>query len=347
MDKDIDIFDEEWEQKLATIQEEREIRSALNRMDVEAPDAEMAWKTLSDKLNLDEPKPAVEQHVSMSILLKSIISAAAIVLVAFLITHNIGDKKISDGNSSFGEVAQNAGVATKDSTCNSVKAKSTTIAMASEVDDVEMQSLETGRGESKQIVLSDGTKVWLNAESTLLYPNRFTGNERRVQLTGEAYFEVKHNQRRPFKVETASLVATDLGTAFDLKAYIGRTTQLVLVSGKVAVQKRGEDATSVTMEPDQVLTLESGKMTVSSEDTYPLVQWKNGLFYFHHTALVDVMKEIGRWYHINVVFENKASLYTQIHFVAERKSTLDDVISQLNGIEGVNVAKLDNEISVR
>lgn len=346
MDIDKDIFDEDWEQKLATIHEEGEIRSALNRMDVEVPDAEMAWKALSDKLNLDDPKPSVARRVSMSVVLKSIMSVAAVVLVAFLITKGIGEKQVSVGNVSLGEVARSEGVAAKDSLYNNVKTEPS-IAQASEGEEVEMQSLETGRGESKQIVLSDGTKVWLNAESTLLYPKCFSGNERRVHLTGEAYFEVKHNKRCPFRVETASLVATDLGTAFDIKAYIGRAPQLVLVSGKVAVQKRGEDTTSVMMQPDQVLTFESGKMKVSSEDTYPLVQWKNGLFYFHHTALVDVMKEIGRWYHINVVFENKASLHTQVHFVAERNSTIDDVVKLLNEIEGVNVVKLDNEISVR
>lgn len=347
MDKDRDIFDKDWEQQLATIQEEGEIRSALNRMDVEAPDAEMAWKALSDKLDLEDEKPAPAHRVSMSVVWKTVISVAAIVLVAFLLVGGLGEKQAPNGKVPSSEVAQHADPVTTDSSIyNKVKANETT-ADVSEAEDEEMLSLETGRGKSKQIVLSDGTKVWLNAESTLLYPKRFTGSERRVQLTGEAYFEVKHNQKHPFIVETASLVATDLGTAFDVKAYIGRTVQLILVSGKVAVQRRGEAEAPIVMQPDQVLTFEGGKMTVSSEDTYPLVQWKNGLFYFHHAALVDVMKEIGRWYHINVVFENKASLYTQIHFVAERNSTIDDVVRQLNEIEGVNVVKLNNEISVR
>lgn len=347
MDREIDILDKDWEQEMATIQEEGEIRSALNRMDVEAPDAEMAWKALSEKLNLAEEEPVQGHRVSMSLVLKSIISMAAIVLVAFLLMKGIGGAQVSDGNVSSGTVAQETPVVAKDKPIyNKVKTE-TPVASVSETEDVEMLSLETGRGKSKQVLLSDGTKVWLNAESQLLYPKRFNGNERRVHLTGEAYFEVRHNKKQPFIVETASLVATDLGTSFDVKAYAGRKEQLILVSGKVAVQKRGADEAPVVMQPDQMLTLDAGKMTVSSEDTYPLVQWKNGLFYFHHAALVDVMKEIGRWYHVNVVFENKTSLSTQIHFVAERNAAIDEIIRQLNEIEGVDVVKSNNEISVR
>lgn len=351
MNRDKDILNEEWQDAEASIQEEGEIRSALNRMDVEAPDTEMAWKALSEQLNLEDEKPAPVRRVSMSVVLKAAISVAAAVLVAFLLVKGIGRGNMPDADAP-GPLAHTAiaqspqdSASGKSSIYNKVGDEASASASSSEGQ--ELLSAETGRGNSKQLVLSDGTKVWLNAESTLLYPKHFSKTERRVHLSGEAYFEVMHNKKCPFIVETASLVATDLGTAFDVKAYQGKAAQLILVSGKVAVCKRGDEASPILMKPDEMATLEGGNIKVSAVDTYPLIQWKNGLFYFHHAPLLEVMKEIGRWYHVNVVFENKTCLNTQVHFVAERSATLDDIVKQLNEIEGVNVDKSNNEIIVK
>jgi len=352
MNKDIDILNEEWQDADIAIQEEGEIRSALNRMDVEAPDTEMVWKALSSQLNLDEEKPAPARRVSISLVAKSLISMAAAVLLVFLLVKGLGKGNVADMNPasspsqpSTSLVSDKVDAAAENAPIyNKVGDEASTSASS---ESQEMLSAETSRGNCKRLVLSDGTKVWLNAESSLLYPKHFSKTERRVHLSGEAYFEVKHNKKCPFIVETASLVATDLGTAFDIKSYVGKATQLILVSGKVAVCKRGDEASSVMMKPDEMATLEGGSIKVSSVDTYPLIQWKNGLFYFHHAPLLEVMKEIGRWYHVNVVFENKACLNTQVHFVEERSIALDDIVSQLNEIEGVNVVKLNNEIIVR
>lgn len=348
----MDILSEEWQDADVTIQEEGEIRSALNRMDVEAPDTEMAWKALSEQLNLEEEKPAPARRVSISLVAKSLISMAAAVLLAFLLVKGLGKGNVADVSPAASPSAPSASLVS-----DKVDASADNAPIYNKVDDAvsasatsdgqDLLSTETGRGNCKQLVLSDGTKVWLNAESSLLYPKHFAKNERRVHLSGEAYFEVKHNKKCPFIVETASLVATDLGTAFDVKAYAGKLTQLILVSGKVSVCKRGDEASSVMMKPDDMATLEGGSIKVTEVDTYPLIQWKNGLFYFHHASLLEVMKEIGRWYHVNVVFENKASLNTQVHFVAERKASIDDIVRLLNDIEGVNIVKTNNEMIVR
>lgn len=350
MNKDKDILNEEWLDAEASIQEEGEIRSALNRMDIEAPDTEMAWKALSGQLNLEQEKPAPARRVSMSVLLKAAISVAAAVLVAFLLVRGMGKGNMPDADAS-GPLAHTATTLSRQDSASEQppiynKVGDEASASASS-EDQELLSVETGRGNSRQLVLGDGTKVWLNAESTLLYPKHFSKTERRVHLSGEAYFEVKHNKKCPFIVETSSLVATDLGTAFDVKAYQGKATQLILVSGKVAVCKRGEESSPVLMKPDEMATLEGGNIKVTAVDTYPLIQWKNGLFYFHHAPLLEVMKEIGRWYHVNVVFENKVCLNTQVHFVAERSATLDDIVKQLNEIEGVNVDGQKNELTVK
>ena len=365
MDKDHHIFSRECQESMASVREEGEIRSALNRMEVEAPDAELAWKELSGKLQLEEDKPVPDSCAfshqgaarpflfSMSTLLKAVISAAAIVLLVFLFAKYGGDQDSSLSSSQPVVAEKSSGAGAVHSSPHSSAADLTSqentqsVRTAQPAAQPQMLAAETGRGTSRKIVLSDGTRVWLNAESTLLYPERFAGKERRVHLTGEAYFEVKHRAECPFVVETASLVATDLGTAFDVNAYAGRSPWLILVSGKVSVQKKGDEAPAILMHPDEMLTLSAGRMKVVSVDAYPLVQWKNGLFYFHHVSLLDVMKEIGRWYGINVVFENKTCLNTQIHFVAERSLPVSEITKRLNEIEGVNIILQDKELTIK
>lgn len=350
MNKDKDILSGDWLEAETSFSEEGEIRSALNRMTVEAPDTEMAWKALSNKLDLKEEKPTPAHRVSIWLVAKAMISVAAALLVVFLLVKNSGNSSMPDVNAPTPLTHHSIALSRTDSASkdspiyNKVVVKTGTPATSENLD---LLTAETGRGGCRQLVLRDGTKVWLNAESSLRYPKHFSKDERRVYLSGEAYFEVKHNRKRPFVVETASLVATDLGTAFDVKAYQGKSTQLILVSGKVAVQRRGEDSAPVVMKPDEMATLEGGTIRISGVDTYPLIQWKNGLFYFHHASLLEVMKEIGRWYHVNVVFENKARLNTQVHFVAERSETIETIVKQLNEIEGVNVEVLKNELTVK
>ena len=354
MDKENNMkLDADWQ---ATTAEQGDIRSALNHMDVEAPDVDMAWKAMSQQMDLQEkaelPHSNEEKsarRVDMTSFLKVAISIAAAVVIAFVFFFN-GRKDNSSvvsqrSNTEFSsETSSDAkSVVHRDPSHGGLEDKSKHV--DGQVAD-EILEVETGRGEDRHLVLSDGTKVWLNAESSLLYPKHFAGKERKVQLLGEGYFEVSHNAKCPFIVEAANLVATDLGTAFGIKAYIGKPAQVTLVSGSVSVRQKGESS-SFVLKPNQMATLSGDGFDVTNVDTYPLVQRKSGLFYFHEVALVDVMRELGRWYHVKVVFENKNCLQTQVHFVAERKLSLEEVVRQLNELEGIQVVKLKQELLVR
>lgn len=355
MDKENNMkLDADWQ---ATTTEQGDIRSALNRMDVEAPDVDIAWKVMSQQMGLqekaelhhsDEEKSA--RSIDMTSFLKVAISIAAAIVIAFVFFFN-GRK---DDSSVVAQKSKTEFSSETSSSTKSVVRKDSSYGDSEEqfeqenrqVAADEILAVETGRGEDKHLVLSDGTKVWLNAESSLLYPKHFVGKERKVQLQGEGYFEVRHNAKCPFIVEAASLVATDLGTAFGIKAYIGKPAQVTLVSGSVAVRKKRESS-SFVLKPNQMATLSDDGFDVMDVDTYPLIQRKSGLFYFHEVALVDVMRELGRWYHVKVVFENKNCLQTQVHFVAERKLSLEEVVRQLNELEGIQVVKLKQELLVR
>lgn len=323
--------------------EESTIKSALNRLDVEAPDIDAAWNDLRGKLALPEEEPS--HPIRWDLVWKTVVSIAAILVIGFVLV--IDNKK--DDFKPLASSLDNSENTSISSSSVTDKAKEDGVAKNSvgqQVLNEEIVTAETGQGQSLHLTLADGTKVWLNADSKLLYPKRFVGDGRKVTLEGEGYFEVKHDVRHPFVVETAQMIATDLGTAFDMKAYKGRSPQLALVSGSVAVQAKG-DASQVVLKPNEMASLEDGKLSVCTVDTYPMVQWKNGLFYFHDAPLIDVMKDLGRWYHAKVVFENKECLQTQVHFVAERSESLKAIVEQLNEIEGVNVFLVNHELSVR
>lgn len=341
IDNQVDI--NEQEDILLTHLEESTIRSALNRMDVEALDVDVAWNQLKDKMVLDDVEES-KSAIQWSMVWKVSISVAAIWVIAFVL---VFDGRQDNAGRTLPVMAEQTQSSSSVQGKENEQAEKMEETLADEkCETEEMLSVETGKSKSQYLVLSDGTKVWLNAESQLIYPKNFLGKERKVTLLGEAYFEVRHDAKHPFVVETSRMIATDLGTAFDLKAYEGKATQLILISGSVAVQKRGE-TTSVVLKPDEMANLNGDKLEVSAIDSYPLVQWKNGLFYFHDTPLIEVMKELGRWYHIKVVFENKACLQTQIHFVSERSEDLKTVVKQLNEIEGVDVVLTQQELSVR
>lgn len=157
-----------------------------------------------------------------------------------------------------------------------------------------------------------------------------SGHERRVELKGEAYFEVSHDKRHPFIVVTEYLTTKVLGTVFNVRAFSAKDASVVLVDGSVAVGDR-------LLQPGQMASLSRGAIVTADIDTYPFTQRKEGFFYFHDAPLVLIMGEIGRWYNKTVVFEDQNALNVHLHFVAERSLALNEVLSQLDGIDGVKI----------
>jgi len=165
-------------------------------------------------------------------------------------------------------------------------------------------TLATPRGSQFQVTLSDGTKVWLNAASSLQFPVAFSGGERIVKLTGEAYFEVAGNPQQPFKVVTGGMEVQVLGTRFNLSAYEDESTvKTTLLQGAV---KLVSPASQVVLQPGEQGLLPSPLAafrvrTVNPEDA---VAWKNGFFAFDNAGIREVMQQIARWYDVEVVFED-------------------------------------------
>jgi len=168
---------------------------------------------------------------------------------------------------------------------------------------ISYNSIETPRGGQYHLTLADGTLVWLNAASSIKYPTAFTGNERRVEITGEAYFEVKHNAAKPFRVVCNGQLVEDLGTHFNINAYSDENAvKTTLLEGSVAVSWAGQNK---ILKPGEQSQLEGGNIRVANVNVDEVIAWKNGLFDFKDANIRTVMRQLARWYNVDVEYQGK------------------------------------------
>ena len=188
------------------------------------------------------------------------------------------------------------------------------------------------------VTLSDGTKVMLNANSTLEYPASFDDAEvREVRLKGEAHFEVTKNPHRPFVVKAGEMQTQVLGTIFDVKAYRKDAPKVTLMQGKVKVSNAD---TEVEMRPGQTATLQADKIVVSKASS-SASDWLEGDFDMDQVTLAEAMSDIGAWYNKTVVFQSQANMDKLIHFRFSRRASLQEIITALNemGVAKVRIEK--------
>ena len=188
------------------------------------------------------------------------------------------------------------------------------------------------------VTLSDGTKVMLNANSTLEYPASFDDAEvREVRLKGEAHFEVTKNPHRPFVVKAGEMQTQVLGTIFDVKAYRKDAPKVTLMQGKVKVSNAD---TEVEMRPGQTATLQSDKIVVSKASP-SASDWLEGDFDMDQVTLAEAMSDIGAWYNKTVVFQSQANMDKLIHFRFSRRASLQEIITALNemGVARIRMEK--------
>ena len=201
---------------------------------------------------------------------------------------------------------------------------------------VQIHRLSIPRGETFKVVLSEGTEVFLNSDSRLAYPTIFKGKERVVSLEGEAYFKVTKDAKHPFIVKSGNLQVRVLGTEFNVRSYSPTDVRVTLITGKVAVSDTC-GIHSVEMMPGQSAQLSSdGTFAVNEVDIESFLYWKEGFFYFDDVALVDMMKEIGRWYNIDIEFRNSKIMDLRMHFFANRHQDIFHLIELLNRMERIH-----------
>jgi len=199
-------------------------------------------------------------------------------------------------------------------------------------------TITTPKGGQYQIELADGSKVWLNAVSSLRFPTAFTGKERTVELIGEGYFEVKHNAAMPFHVKVNDVDVQVLGTHFNINSYSDEpAVKTTLLEGRVQVKKNNKH---VFLNPGQQAILKPGEDNITIDydvDVDEVVAWKNGRFLFNSADIETIMRQVGRWYDADVVFEKKSN--KKLHADLPRSQNVSQLLKILEA-----TGKVDFEV---
>ncbi len=185
-------------------------------------------------------------------------------------------------------------------------------------------TITTPAGGQYQLTLSDGTKVWLNAASSLRFPAAFTGNDRKVSITGEAYFEVARNTSKPFKIQIANSGMVEvLGTSFNINSYTNEPSiNTTLLEGSVKITSLSGE--QITLKPGQQAKLKESITILNDVDTDAIVAWKTGWFQFNRADLPTILRQVSRWYNVTVAYEGNFS-----------KKSFSGIVSRENDIADV------------
>jgi ferric-dicitrate binding protein FerR (iron transport regulator) len=171
-------------------------------------------------------------------------------------------------------------------------------------------SISTSPALRSVFTLPDGTKVWLNGNTTLNYPTFFKGSERLVELTGEAYFQVAANKQKPFVVKAGKLLVEAVGTEFNCMSYPGDSNmEIVLTEGKINILSEKANARlllgSLTQNQLAVFNADNSSLKVSQVDTKKHTAWREGQIIFKNDRLSDVLNRLGRWYNVSFIFDSE------------------------------------------
>ncbi|GAA3928764.1 DUF4974 domain-containing protein [Chitinophaga oryziterrae] len=229
-------------------------------------------------------------------------------------------------NGANGAVATNPDVLiTNDTSTGVVTYKMRTNNNISEV--IGMNTIRTPKGGQYQLILPDGSHVFLNAASSLQFPSRFTSSQRKVNLIGEAYFEVVKNTQQPFLVTTEGQQLTVLGTHFNVSAYSGESVITTLAEGSVALLQPSSNLTQLLL-PNQQSELLSKGFKIKTVNAVDEIAWKDGMFIFRKTPIAEVLQQLCRWYNVEADFNNLPD--TKLNADLSRSATLQDILNVIN-----------------
>lgn len=203
-----------------------------------------------------------------------------------------------------------------------------------------MNTLYTPAGQRAQLVLQDGTEVWLNAKSKLIYPAQFTGKERRVTIEGEAFFKVAKDLSKPFIVTTQNLDMKVLGTQFNVYCYPeAGYIQTSLLEGSIHVFFPDKNNEGVILKPDQQVTVSGGKMKVEPIRLSEHFLWRDGIYAFESEPLIDILKKMELYYDVKIIVKDTSLFNDTYTGKFRQRDSLDDVFRVLQQIKKFKVEK--------
>lgn len=241
---------------------------------------------------------------------------------------------LEDGSQVSLDSVKNATVALQGGV--TAKVMNGTLVYEGKSDVVAYNTMTTPKGRQFRLTLPDGTGVWLNAASSIRYPTTFTGNKRLVEITGEAYFEVAKNAAKPFMVNVAGKAKVDvLGTSFNVNAYENENTiQTTLLEGSIGIIT---SRAQLTLKPGQQAQIDptSANREIKVMDNVDLdkaVAWRNGVFNFNNISFAAAMRQLERWYDIEVVYEKDIPDNIELNGKIPKHITLNDVLAALQEV---------------
>lgn len=331
---------------MPTTFEQLEVRRALGGESVKAIDVDAEWdkfkKLLLSRVTDSDIGRKTSRAKFYSMVVALAAAVAAVLVIVVLQRHGSGLEVITANNEGKEIVVSSDDGESRMAATNKPIAFNITAASSHDKAEKPRQmQVSTPRGKACEVVLPDGTHVWLNAESTISFPSRFSRGERNVKVSGEAYFEVVKNARKPFVVSTEWFTTKVLGTSFNLRAYSENDASVVLVDGSVGIKTA--NGSEKVLSPGQQATVATDGVSITDVDTYALTQWKEGFFYFDNASLADIMMAIGRWYNVSVVFEHEQDMGRRLHLVAGHDESLNDILGRINSL-GVAKCRLNGDL---
>ncbi len=208
-------------------------------------------------------------------------------------------------------------------------------------------TIKVPRGGEYHLVLADGTQVYLNSMSSLKYPVRFTGPAREVEFSGEAFFEVNKDVRRPFIVKTALMRIEVLGTSFNLNAYENSEKIITtLIEGSVKINPGAVNQTSILSPEEQaIFYVKDAKTEIKKVDVNLYTAWKDGNFVFYDSRLEDIMTTLTRWYATDVIYRDNLVKDLRFSGKLNRKSNINEILEIIKSSRKVQVEIINNTIA--
>ncbi len=216
--------------------------------------------------------------------------------------------------------------------------------------EIQYNTLSIPRGGEFFLQLADGTNVWLNSETVLRYPVHFEDNERRVELTGEAFFEVARNEKVPFLVESGGQTVKVLGTKFNISSYKeNQFNYTTLVSGSIEVFIKNKPETKQILTPNEqsIINKTEEKITKRTVDPYQYIAWREGRFVFQDQTLDEIMNTLSKWYDIEVVFAREDLRNIRFTGNLKRYEDFGEVLKKIRKTNEVDFTVENKKITIK
>lgn len=215
-----------------------------------------------------------------------------------------------------------------------------TLHLSDNVAEPTMNTLYVPAGQRAQITLQDGTEVWLNAQSTLKYPSRFSKKSREVEITGEAFFDVAKEKKRPFIVSTQHIDMKVLGTQFNVYSYPGADyIQTDLVEGSVKIYSANDEKNGIILKPNEQVIIQGNNMTVGHINNPDHMLWRNGIYSFNNERLIVILEKLQLYYDVKIVVEDPEIFNVRYTGKFRQRDGIDEILRILQKIQSFKIER--------